>query len=547
MVSVKTLNGYLFVGLLLAGFAGAALAEIKVDIDRNPVPVNESFELVFSADYAPDRDPDFSILQQHFTIIGNNRSSSIALVDGDYRRSVEWTLQLMPKQVGEFVIPAVRVDQELSKPVRIAVRPPILSSLPRDELTLQLQADVDEVYVQGQVVLTLRLLSATDISAYEFGEVRTGSSDVVIESLGDERQYQTRIADRRFRVRELRYTLFPQQSGRLEVGPVMAEAAARYDPFGTGGSRRIRSRPLTLEVKPIPASYRAADWLPATRLELREDWRGDTSAMIPGEPVTRVLTLLADGLTAAQLPELELPAIDGIRQYPEQPDLENGPADGGIRGMRVQKVTLVPSAAGIFRVPELRVPWWNLETGRMEIATLPARELVVGPAVAASEAENPAVAPAPAAAGNRFWLWLSLLLGCGWAAHGLYWWRHTRRVRRRATASPENEALKAARRRLFDSCAANDAAAARYALLDWGRALLAPREISNLPQLGKVFGDALVREIEVLNRSLYAKDRGAWHGGELAALCRRLESEQPDPRRERTDLIPYNAAGQNYA
>ena len=548
MVSEKTLIGCIFAGLLFFGFAKPTLAEIKVSIDRNPVPVNESFQLVFSIDHRPDHDPDFSMLRQDFMILGNNRSGSIALIDGEYQRSTKWTLQLMPKQVGEFMIPAIRFDQQRSEPLQITVKPSTLSSVPQDELMLELLADVDEAYVQGQVLLTLRLLSANSISAYQFGEVKIDSLDVVIEPLGDEHQYQTRIADRRYLVRERRYALFPQQSGRLEIEPVMAEAEARYDPLQTGDLRRIRSRPLALEVKPIPADYRAAYWLPATRLELREDWSGDTSALIAGEPVTRSLTLLADGLTAAQLPRLELPAIDGVNQYPEQPGLENSHTRDGIRGRRAQKVALIPGTAGIHRVPELRVPWWNLETGKMEFASLPARELTVAPAAAvalpsaAVEAEN--LAPAPAAtAGNRLWLWLSLLLGCGWAASGFYWWIHSRRAPPGATAPPENESLKAARRRLYASCAANDAAAARNALLVWGRALLAPREITNPYQLGQVFGDTLTREIEALDRSLYAKDHAAWHGGELLDLCRRLEREQADPRRQQADLLALIPAG----
>ena len=53
-----------------------------------------------------------------------------------------------------------------------------------------------------------------------------------------------------------RYALFPQQRGHLEVGPALAETARR-DYFGIGGSRRVRSRPLALEVRPIPADYPA--------------------------------------------------------------------------------------------------------------------------------------------------------------------------------------------------------------------------------------------------------------------------------------------------
>jgi hypothetical protein len=548
---VTTLFGYVLAGILLLGFVGPASAEVTVSVDRHPLRVNESFRLIFSSDDTPNDDPDFSILRQHFTILGNKRGSSTRIVDGQYQRRIDWTLQLMPKQVGEVIVPAIGFDDERSEPLKITVMPAVLTAVPRDELVLQLFADIDQVYVQGQVVLTQRLLSEADNSAYQFADLGVGSLEAVIEPLGGERQYQARIAGHRYLVRERQYALFPQQSGRLEIGPALAETA-RYDFFGIGGARRIRSRPLALEVRPIPADYRGAYWLPATRLELQDEWRGDTAALIAGEPVTRVVTLLADGLTAAQLPEIELPAIDGIRQYPEQPGLGNSRTRGGVRGQREQQVALIPGAAGVYRVPELRLPWWNLATGRMEVAILPARELTVVPAAspaeaeteAGAQAENPTLAPAPAAAaGNHWWPWLSLLLGCGWAASGFYRWTHSRR----ATPPPQNEPLQAARRQLHDSCAANDASAARCALLDWGRALLAPREIANLQQLGRVFGDPLVGQIEALDRSLYAKQHDTWHGGELADLCRRLERQQPEPCREQAGSMPPNPAAGHYA
>ncbi len=557
MVSLAKIQGLVLAGLLLFAFAAPLQAEVKVSIDRNPVQVNESFQLVFSIDYNPDHDPDFSILQQHFMILGNNRSSSISIINGEYQRSIRWTLQLMPKQVGEFMIPAIRFDKERSKPFQITVKPATMSSVPHDELVLELLADSDEAYVQSQILLTVRLLSATDISAYQFGDLDIDSLDVVIEPLGDERQYQTRIADRRYLVLERQYALFPQQSGRLEVDPVMAEvrlpSASRFDPFQSGELRRIRSQPLALEIKPIPAEYQADYWLPARRLELREDWRGDTEALVAGEPVTRSLTLVADGLTAAQLPELELLAIDGIKQYPDQPGLENNRTRQGIRGQREQKVALIPGTAGRYRVPELRVPWWNLETGKMEVATLPGRELIVAPAAAVAvspslaeaEPQGAAETPAPAApaAGNRFWVWLSLLLACGWAASGSYWWYRSRLARPRQGLPPESENLKAARRRLRECCAADDAAGARDALLAWGRALLAPRKIANLHQLCDLLGDAFTREVEALNRCLYAKTHGDWRGGELAELCQRLERERPQSPPQQEDLMPLNPTG----
>jgi len=512
------------------------VAEVEVTIDRNPVQVNESFQLVFSLDQSPDRAPDFSLLQQHFLVLGNNRSSSISIINGEYRRSVKWTLQLMAKQIGEFVIPAIRFGAESSEPFQVTVKPSALASVPQDQHLLEMIVDESEVYVQSQVIVTLRLLSATDLSAYQFGEISTEGLDVVIEGLGKERQYQTRIADRSYVVLERRFALFPQQSGELTIPPVLAEvrlpSRSQLDPFRRGGEiRRFRSQPLVIDVMPVPVGFSGDHWLPADRVELREHWSGDLSTLVAGEPVTRSLTLVADGLTAAQLPELLLPAIDGIKQYPDQPVLENSHDDNGISAQRVQKIALIPSAGGVYRLPEISVDWWNRATGKMETAMIPARELQVAAAVSAVTDDKsivPAQAPVPTVQGvavNRFWLWVSLLLACGWALSAGYWWFASRRARSSLAAVSEPPSLHKARRRLQQACADNDAVAARAALLDWGRALLAPRRVANLHDLSGLLGDALRLEVEALNQSLYAGGGTAWQGQSLWPLCQQLQKQ----------------------
>lgn len=559
MVNVKTLvASLLMLTLALTGVAPVAAA-VDVTIDRNPVQVNESFQLVFSLDHNPDRDPDFSILQQHFLILGNNRSSSISIINGEYQRSIKWTLHLMPKQIGEFMIPAIRFGSERSEPFQVTVKPSAMASVPHDQLVLEVLADRPEAYVQSQVILTLRLLSATDISAYQFGNVSIEAIDTVVEPLGDVRQYQTRIADKSYLVLEKQFALFAQQSGRLEVAPVMAEvrlpSRSSYDPFQTGGEiRRLRSQPVFVDVEPIPADFTAPYWLPANRLELRENWQGDLNALVAGEPVTRSVTLIADGLTAAQLPELTLPAIDGIKQYPDQPILDDSRSDDGIRGRREQKVALIPGAAGRYNLPEISLPWWNLQTGKMEIATLPARELSVNPGAGSAPQSEPVVpgrvatAPAEAIAAEpaetgRFWLWLSLVLACGWGASTVYWWLRMRRDRWRRPQQPESASLAGARRELRKACDDGDAAGARQALLVWGQALLAPRRVRNLHDLGAIFGADLEAQIGLLNQSLYARTQQAWRGEALIDLCLQLEKTARARDHEPIGLAPLNPVG----
>ena len=540
--------------LIFAGLQQVA-AEVQVSIDRNPVQVNESFQLVFSLDADPDRDPDFSALQQDFLILSNRRSSGISIINGEYQRSVKWGLKLMAKQVGEFTVPAIRFGNESSKPFQVTVKPSSMASVPHDRLVLELLADKSEVFVQGQVILTLRLLSATDISAYQFGDISLQNLDAVIEPLGDERQYQTRIADRSYLVLEQQFALFPQQSGRLTVAPARAEvrlpSKSSFDPFRTGGEiRQLRSQSLFVDVAPVPAEFKGPYWLPADKVELREEWQGDLTALVAGEPVTRSLSLLAEGLTAAQLPELELIPIAGIKQYPDQAELENRRSGKGVTGERVQKVALIPGTAGRYLVPAINLPWWNLQSGKMEIATIPEREIIVSAAAGVSIVEPPVAEAqttlqesAPAAA-NPFWLWLSLALASGWMLSALYWWYRLRAPTGATKSSPgEHPDLRQARKQLQQACNDSDAISARRVLLSWGQALLAPRRISNLHQLGDTLGADLRHEIEMLNQSLYAPSAESWRGQALWSLCQQLEKDaQSQPDRDNASLLPLNPA-----
>jgi len=353
-------------------------------------------------------------------------------------------------------------------------------------------------------------------------------------------------------VLEKQYALFPQQTGRLGIAPVMAEvrlpSGSSFDPFRTGGEiRRLRSQQAFIDVEAIPTEYKAPYWLPANKIELREDWQGDLSGLIAGEPITRSLTLVAEGLTAAQLPELVLLQIDGIKQYPDQPGLQDKRSSRGVNGTRVQKVALIPGAAGSYMLPEISLPWWNLQTGKPETATIPARELIVNAALNAIEARSatpsehiPATAR-PAVETQRFWLWLSLLLACGWALSALYWWRRSRQAGAHGAPPPEHSSLRQARKKLQQACIQGDAAGARQTLLTWGQVLLEPRQIENLHQLVNYFDAELALEIQRLNQSLYAQVHSPWQGEDLWRLCQQLEKNlSPNP--DATGLQPLNPA-----
>jgi hypothetical protein len=227
-----------------------------------------------------------------------------------------------------------------------------------------------------------------------------------------------------------------------------------------------------------------------------------------------------------------------------------GRSTTGISGTRVQKVALIPGTAGRYRVPEIKLSWWNLGTGKMEIATIPSREIFVNAAAEVSRVESSVAEPqtplqtsAPDST-NTFWLWLSLALASGWILNALYWWTKIRNPCAATTpAVAESPQLRQASKRLRQACHDSDAIAARLALLTWGQAWLTPRQIHNLHQLGNALGADLRHEIELLNQSLYAPGAAQWQGEPLWLLCQRLEKESPTPSDQANGrLLPLNPA-----
>lgn len=540
---MKPCHFFLFILLLVCPVLQAA---ILVSMDRNPVHVNESFQLFFDADESPDAAPDFSTLQQYFVILNTSQNSSISIINGEYQRSIKWTLQLMPKQVGEVTIPAIQFGDDKTEPFQISVKPASQSAAGSGSgLIFELSADRESVVVQGQTIITMRLMSDTNITAYEFGELVVDNIDVVTEPLGEVKRFQTRLGDKAYLVLEQKFALFPQSSGSLDIKPVQgqvrlsAPSRSVFDPFQTRGEiRSVYSPELKIEVTGIDPTFNGQYWLPSSKVRLSEVWQEDLDKLVAGEPITRTIMLVAEGLTAAQLPTLEQVEIAGIKQYPDQAVLDDQRSEKGIVGLRQQKIALIPTAGGVYTLPEISIPWWNIDTGQQQLATLPARTIQVA-AATQSGVTTPDLVPAPVISvsqpaaqletvqrANRFWIWLSLFLACGWVISVLLWWWGRRGSAQISSESTHRQvSLRRATKALKQACDNNDALAAREALLQWAQSLDIDISFNHLNQLSSYFHEPLKSQINTMNRSLYSSDAEVWQGKNLWQCCESIAAE----------------------
>ena len=550
----------ILIGILLSFFSNQAFAVVNVTIDRSLVRLNESFQLVFEADSRPDQDPDFSGLEQNFVVLNQSESNNISIINGDYQRNIKWVLQVMPKQSGDFIIPAISFGNAKTRPFQITVKPAKQTEVgAQDKLIFDLEVDKSTVYVQGQILVTLRLMVDHSISGYQMSDLTINNSDVVIESLGEVKQYQTRLADKDYIVLEKQMALFPQQSGRLEIEPVIAEVQVSKRTLSLFGAvpdganiQRIYSQGATIEVLTIASQSDAEQWLPATKISLVEDWQGDIKKLVAGEPVTRTITLVAEGLTSAQLPELAKIKVDGIKFYPDKPLLQDQKTAAGITGTRQQKIALIPTEAGFYTLPEVTISWWNVNTDQQELAKIPSRTIEVIAGVDShsindetqtqlqiSQISNEISLPlvSQTEESNAFWIWLSFILTVGWAGTVFIWWylKYEKVEGNKLGANPSGvDPLKILGQRkamaaLSQSCVNNNARDTRDNLLVWVNSLDSTQSFDNLNQLGLHFGDEFQVQINELNQSLYGGHDGVykegdWKGSDILRCCESISA-----------------------
>ncbi|MDX1816190.1 MAG: BatD family protein, partial [Marinobacter sp.] len=274
---------------------------------------------LFNFDLSELPAPDIDKVKPDFEILGQNQRYSIRTVNNDMVGEITWTYQLAPTKTGKLTIPALTFKDSTSKPVTIEVvsgSPPDQKNSAARDSFIELSADKDQVYVQEQLILTIKLFFTGNLIRGELSEPE--DPDTIIEPLGKQSEY-TRYRDGiRYRVVERRYALYPQKPGELKLPPIRFEGQART-PEGQLKFLRDSQEFFAVTVKDIPADFTGDTWLPASDLSLEESGLPSTGKVDTGENLTRTLTLKASGLPAETLPPLPDKAPDGIRAYPEQP------------------------------------------------------------------------------------------------------------------------------------------------------------------------------------------------------------------------------------
>lgn len=535
-------------------FAWAATFEASVD----RATVSEGDAIILTLQYNNNvvrGNPDLAPLNQQFDVINSNRKNSFQYINGKSESWTIWTVTLVPKRKGNLVIPSIEFEGERTKPIQINVTKVDPNIAQQDkEVFFHTETDVNTSYVQEQIVYTEKLYFSVPLDNHDLSEVAI--EDAVLQRLGEARQYRTQLNGKTYEVYERRYVIFPQVSGELIIPGPRYSGEINNGRWRPGRPISVSRPPLRLQVLPQPANYPQATWLPAKNVELNAKWLGNTQNVNIGEPITLSLELQAKGLTSAQLPKIELPDVFGLKYYPEQAQKQESTSDTGITGSVTQNIAVVATKGGKVSLPEIRIPWFNIDLGRVEYATLPTQTLtVVGSAPKPKIDQNPVETPssepasevnentdssityADQAPASKFWPVISLIFMLLWLVTSYLLWRQTQRP----SKNEEQEASKQVKlngvlKDIKKACRNNDAKQAREAILAWIHAQ-GYRDIISLQQVAQLYPTAELKQaLQELDYTLYSSSgNSAWQGENLWQLIRNIK---PDNTNEASPLQP---------
>jgi hypothetical protein len=360
------------------------------------------------------------------------------------------------------------------------------------DVLLEAEFDPPQVYVQAQAIYRLRFYQAVDVRELKLNGPSARLAD--LRPLGPDRIYEAQRDGRRYRVHERSYAVFPFSSGPLQLSGahVLGRIATTSAKSADGRQLlRIDAPSHTLTVHPAPATVGAVPWLPASSLSLSESWSPALAEIHPGQVQRRSIRIEAAGVDASQIPPMQI-AADGLLVEAEPPRLENRLAGRLNIGVREQSFKLVALRGGELLLPELQLPWWNVDTNAMASASLPARRLhIAAGAVQPDAAPIAAVSPStPAVPAQPLPPWLA------WLAAALL-------VTGSVLAYVRRPGVRAAWR-LQRACRLGTAAAMRDGLLQWAAAIWPQNRPLTLAALAMRLPDPAAHQaLASIERSLY--------------------------------------------
>jgi len=185
-----------------------------------------------------------------------------------------------------------------------------------------------------------------------------------------------------------RYQITPVVPGTFEIPA--GEVKVRYRALeGSDVLEATLPVPAQTVTGIVPEGAEAMDpFVAAEKLTLTQTVEGETTGLDAGASFTRVIEVNIEGVSPMFLPTVTPEeGLAGLRAYPESPVAEETENRSVVSGSRVEKTVYVVEGGVEGALPEVRLQWFNLKTGKVEETTAEAIDVQADAPVLAPSAE----------------------------------------------------------------------------------------------------------------------------------------------------------------
>ncbi|NVD08416.1 protein BatD [Vibrio sp. JPW-9-11-11] len=532
MVSIQSVTSHavrLLAFALLMVSAQSWATTVVATVSKNKVVKNEVFQLRIVVDKRVSSDAiDLSALEQDFYIGKPSFGSSVNIINGDRSTRSEWNISLAAQRLGIAKIPAFVIDGAQSQPIAIQVTmdsdQPVLSDL----IEVQSHLERTQLYPSESSVLATRLIIKTDPRRLQNPAiVPPKASGVSLTSIGEANQYQSVLDGVEVTIVDQKYRLTAEKAGTFEIRGIGFNGSIVYGDNRSGTTKLVSANTeparLSLEVLPVPSQYQG-QWLPASQLELSQQWRDSQGQPVAtdavyttpvGESLSREITLDIQGLASERFPDLVLSAPSSLRVYQEKPQFSQ--LDNGLTRMTVKQV-LIPQQSGEIRLDQVTLNWWDSVNNEQQTSILPGLTLQVMPAKEINqEVVLPAASPGRAAEIKTvydagFWPYLTALFALLWLTTVGLGYRMLRKNPHSRSQGPTHHQTDPS----IEQALRNQ---------DFVNAnLLINRWLDANPDLAISTRDAIGQQIAQMNQSRYSQQAHEWQPDGLLKLLKHAQT-----------------------
>lgn len=243
-----------------------------------------------------------------------------------------------------------------------------LGGLAQGHVFSEVKVNQDAVYVGQPVEVTVSVYTSTWFTkGVQPGNIKVnGAFTIYFRSVSS----SERINGKTYAGVNMIFNVFPYDDEDI-VFPALEISVETPDEGDSKGIQRIiKTKPRSIRVKPVPASYDRKLWMVSPGVSVSDNWLGNKNAVKVGTVLERKIKREVQNSVAELIPPIIWDSIPGVSLYPSRGEVRNNRTRTAISASRTDGVKYLFETEGEVEIPELVIYWWNPQSSTMQKRTL---------------------------------------------------------------------------------------------------------------------------------------------------------------------------------